>query len=130
MIFFPELENEAKAFVVGLCAKISAAFTIVDLAKYIDWRYYEITGTPKADDALVRSRESCRLNLRHWGAKFQLNSQRPYFEDHECGDVVKHRDEFVSYILARKNKYYTISDDEKPTWHIPKKNPCVLVCEC
>ena len=128
--FFPELENEAKAFVVESCAKKSAAFTTLDLAKYIDRRYYEITGTPKTDDALVRSPESCRLDLRHWGAKFQPNSQRPYFEGHERDDVVKHRDEFVSYFLARKDKYYTISDEEKPTWHIPKQNPCVLICEC
>ena len=128
--FFSELENEAKAFVVELCAKKAAAFTTLDLARYIGRRYYEITGTPKTEDPLVRYPASCRLDLRHWGAKFQPNSQRPYFEDHEYDDVGKHRDEFVLYFLARKNKYYMISDEEKLTWHIPKQNPCVLICEC
>ena len=104
IIFFLELENEAKAFVVESYPKKSAAFTTLDLAKYIDRRYYEITGTPKTDDALVRSPESCRLDLRHWGARFQPNSQRPYFEGHEHHDVVNHRGKFVSYFFSTKGQ--------------------------
>lgn len=127
---FPELENEAKAFVLESCSKKSANFTTLDLAKYIDGKYYEISGTLKmSDDALIRSPECCRLDLRRWGAKFQPNSQRPYFEGHERDDVVKHRNEFISYFLARKDQYYTISDEENPTWNIPKQKPCVLICK-
>ncbi|CAF4136859.1 unnamed protein product [Rotaria sordida] len=31
------------------------------------------------------------MDLRRWGAKFEANSQRSYFEGHERDDVVKHR---------------------------------------
>ncbi|CAF3196935.1 unnamed protein product [Rotaria socialis] len=124
---FPELEDEAKSFAIESCAKKSADFTTHDLAKYIDTRYYDVTGTTKTNDALIRSSESCRLDLRRWGARFLPNSQRPYFEGHERDDIVKHRSEFVSYFLTRKDRYYTISDDEQPKWNIPKQKPCVLI---
>jgi hypothetical protein len=126
---FPELEAEGKAFAIEACSRKSANFTTIDLAKYLDEKFYEITQTSKISDTLVRSVESCRLDLRRWGAKFQPNSQRPYFEGHERDDVVKHRQEFVSYFLARKDHYYTITEDEQPMWNIPTKKPCVLICK-
>ncbi|CAF3183466.1 unnamed protein product, partial [Rotaria sp. Silwood2] len=124
---FPELEIQAKAFAVEACSKKSASFTTVDLAKYLDEQFYEITQTSKVNASLVRSAESCRLDLRRWGAKFQSNSQRPYFEGHERDDVVKHRQEFISYFLERKDRYYTISEDEQPQWNLPTGKPCVLI---
>ena len=111
---FPKLEIEAKAFVIESCSKKSADFSAVDLAKYLDKRLYELTQISKINDTLVRSSQNCRLDLRRWGAKFQLNSQRPYFERHVRHDVVKHRLEFVSYFLSRKDRCYSISVGEQP----------------
>ncbi|CAF4206429.1 unnamed protein product [Rotaria sp. Silwood2] len=126
---FPELETEAKAFVIESCSRKSSDFSTVDLAKYLDKRFYEITQTSKINDALVRSVESCRIDLRRWGATFKPNSQRPYFIGHERQDVVKHRAEFVSYFLTRKDRYYTVSDGEQPMLNIPTGKPCILICK-
>ena len=63
------------------------------------------------------------MDLRGWGAKFEANLQRPYFEGHERDDVVKHRNKFINYFLAHKAYYYTITDDDTPMWNIPTQNP-------
>ena len=111
---FPDLETEAKVFAFESCSQKSADFTTLDLANFIDTKFYEITQTVKVTDVLVRSVESCRLDLRRWGAKFRPNSQRPYFEGHERPDVVAHRQEFVSYFHQNKDQYYTITNDDQP----------------
>ena len=80
---FPELETEAKVFAFESCSQKSADFTTLDLANFIDTKFYEITQTAKVTDVLVRSVESCQLDFRRWGAKFRPNSQRPHFEGHE-----------------------------------------------
>ncbi|CAF0862631.1 unnamed protein product [Didymodactylos carnosus] len=126
---FPEIEVEAKMFVLEQCSKKSAAFKTSDLVKFIDDKYYETIESVKQLVEPVRSESSCRLDLRRWGAKFVPNSQRPYFEGHERADVVKYREEFISYFLSRKNNYYTLTDDEQPMWNIPTKNPpTILLC--
>lgn len=125
---FPELEIEAKSFVVEACSRKTADFTVADLAKFVDSKYYEATGTAKVDAALIRSEQSCRLDLRRWGARFEANSQRPYFEGHERPDVVAHRKQFLEYFLDRKENYHTVTDGDQPVWHSPTKNPCVLIC--
>ena len=61
---FPELETGANAFIIESCSKKSADFSAVDLAKYLDKRFYELTQTSKIDDTLVRSSGSCSLDLR------------------------------------------------------------------
>ena len=94
-------------------------FLPVDLAKYLDKKFYEITQTSKINDVLVRSVESCRIDLRRWSVKFKPNSQCPYFEGHERQDVVKHREEFVSYLLTPEDRYCTASDGEQAMWNIP-----------
>ncbi len=82
------------------------------MAQFIDEKYYELKGIKKPiGDDLIRSERICRLNLRRRGAKFETNSQRPYFEGHEKDDVVKHRNEFIGYFLAYKGFYYRITDD-------------------
>ena len=45
--YFPELETEAKLFAHQHCAQKSAAFTAIDLAKFIDQRFSDITNTTK-----------------------------------------------------------------------------------
>ncbi|CAF2556502.1 unnamed protein product [Rotaria sp. Silwood2] len=124
---FPELEIEAKCFVADACARKSADFTVSNLAKFIDEKYYDISQTTKVNDALIRSETSCRLDLRRWGAKFDRNNQRPYFEGHERPDVVDHREQFISYFLERKDNYYTIDDSDMATWQTPTQKPCILI---
>ncbi|CAF4025243.1 unnamed protein product [Rotaria sp. Silwood2] len=129
---FPEIESDTKAFVVQACSQKSAEFKAADLAQFIDTTYYELTGIEKQpNDDLIRSERSCRLDLRRWGAKFEANSQRPYFEGHERDDVVKHRNEFINYFLTHKDFYYTITDGETPIWNMPTQNPHrILIWEC
>ncbi|CAF1309414.1 unnamed protein product [Adineta ricciae] len=124
---FPELETEAKAFAIESCSRKSADFTVLDLANFIDTKFYELTQIAKSSDVLIRSVEACRLDLRRWGAKFQPNSQRPYFEGHERLDVIAHRQEFVAHFLQRKDRYYTVTDGDQPVWQIPSQKPCVLL---
>ena len=100
------------------------------MAKYLDKRFYEIIQTSKINDTLVRSVESCRIDLRRRGAKFKPNSQCPYFEGHERQNVVKHCEGFMSYFFTRKDPYYTVSDGEHPMWNISTRKPCILICKC
>lgn len=126
---YPDLEIEAQGFVVAACSQKSSSFTIIDLAKFIDQRFYEIHGSSKTGDGLVRSVEACRLDLRRWGASYKANSSRPYFEGHERIDVVAHRNDFIKYFLDRQSEYYTITHDERPKWVIPSApRPTILIC--
>ncbi|CAF3154222.1 unnamed protein product [Rotaria sp. Silwood2] len=129
---FPEIEADARAFVVQACSQKSADFKAADLAQFIDTKYYELTRIEKrTEDDLIRSERSCRLDLRRWGAKFEANSQRPYFEGHERNDVVEHRNEFINYFLTHKDFYYTITDGDTPMWNMPTQNPPrILICKC
>ncbi|CAF4738735.1 unnamed protein product [Rotaria sp. Silwood1] len=121
---FPEIEIDARSFVVQACSQKSGDFKAIDLAQFIDTKYYELTGIKKQiGDDLIRSECSCRLDLRRWGAKFESNSQRPYFEGHERDDVVKHRNEFVTYFMTHKDFYYTVTDGDTPKWNIPSQSP-------
>ncbi|CAF1215810.1 unnamed protein product, partial [Didymodactylos carnosus] len=100
----------------------------LDLAQFVDEKYYELTGIKKQiGDDLIRSKRSCRPDLRRWGAKFETNSQRPYFEGHERDDVVKHRNEFINYFLAHKDFYYTVTDGEIPMWNILTQKPHIIL---
>lgn len=130
--YFPEVENQARQFALERCSQKSADFKVVDLANFIDEKYYELTKLQKeTNDVLIRSISSCRLDLRRWGAQFKDNSQRPYFEGHERSDVIEHRQQFIEYFLSRKDNYYTVSNDEKPVWVPPReKRPCILLCKC
>lgn len=128
---FPELESAAKSFSAERCANKSADFTASDLASFVDRKYYDLTNTAKDNNAnLIRSVQSCRLDLRRWGARFESNSKRPYFEGHERADVIRDRQSFVEYFLNRKDYYYTITEGESPSWTYPiKSQPSVLICE-
>ncbi|CAF1028695.1 unnamed protein product [Didymodactylos carnosus] len=37
---YPEIEQSAKAFVIGACSEKAASFIAADLAQYIDEQYY------------------------------------------------------------------------------------------
>ncbi|CAF3320260.1 unnamed protein product [Rotaria socialis] len=87
---YPDLELEAKQFVFEECSKTEATFTVGTLAVFIDNRFSELNNLKKVDQRLVRSVESCKLDLRQFGEKFTAYSSRPYFLGHEREDVVKH----------------------------------------
>lgn len=126
---YPDIETEAKAFVHVECQKKSASFTAMDVAQFIDSKYYEVIGEDKHEPGLIRSVESCRIDLRHWGAKFESNSNRPYFEGHNRADVVLHRNEFIDHFMMKKDAYYTVTADENPGWEIPNQtNRTILIC--
>ncbi|CAF3129728.1 unnamed protein product [Rotaria socialis] len=127
--FFPELEDAAKQYTLERCSEKSASFTVVDLAKFIDKKFYETTNIIKDPESpLIRSLSSCRLDLRRWGARYNKNSQRPYFEGHERIDVVDHLQQFINYFLDRKDFYYTVTDDDKPLWKLSTQTPpCILI---
>ncbi|CAM4968055.1 unnamed protein product [Rotaria socialis] len=124
---YPDLELEAKQFVYQECSKTEAAFTVETLARFIDQRFYELNNLKKIDQQLVRSVESCRLDLRRFDVKFTANSSRPYFLGHEREDVVKHRQEFVKYFIEREQHFYTITNDAVPQWRIPTTAPTILL---
>ncbi|CAF4218118.1 unnamed protein product, partial [Adineta steineri] len=126
---FPELEASAKLYAIERCSNKSANFTASDLAKSIDENYYTITNITKDKNSnFVRSVPSCRLDLRHWGFRFDSNTKRPYFEGHERPDIVSHRESFIKYFIERKDHYYAVSNDENPIWTIPtQKPPSVLI---
>ena len=127
---YPELETDAKSFAVVQCGQKNAAFTVADLASYVDKRFYEINNMIKSDSCLVRSVESCRLDLRRWGACFENNTNRPYFEGHDRPDVLACRQEFLNHFLSNKDSYYTVTEDSDPQWKTPTtSSPTVLICK-
>ena len=130
--YIPELELEAKLFVTQECEKKAVSFKVVDLAAYIDKRFYEMTNTIKETEKLIRSISSCNSDLIKWGARNESNGQRPYFEGHEREDVVSHRGRFIRYFLNDCSFYYSISEGNDPVWINPQckdeSRPRILIC--
>ena len=108
----------------------AADFDAFELAKFIDKQFYKLTGIKKdPNNSLIRSVRSCRLDLRRWGARFESNSQRPYFEGHERQDVVQDRTKFLQHFLSRQDLYYLISEGSQPQWQLPTiETPTILIC--
>ena len=126
---FPEIEIAAKVFVTENCSKKSCSFRVLDLCKYIDTMFYEITNTEKENDLLVRSESAVRQDLKNWGLEYGSPSNI-YFEGHERTDVVEGREQFIDHFLERKDHFYTLteSDCDEINWIEPTEKPCVLLC--
>lgn len=82
---YPQLELEAKSFALTQASLKKCSFIVEDLAKFVDQRFREIYADLLADveldeSTLIRSVESCRSDLIIWGARYDKNSNRPYFE--------------------------------------------------
>ena len=107
-----KLEIMARQFAVEGCNRKSANFTVQELAKYVDEKFYELTGLTKLDDHFVRTIESYRLDLRKWGIRYGTNKTLPYFLGHERLDVVEHRERFIKCFLSGEDSYYRISEEE------------------
>ena len=129
---FPDIEMDTRGFSVTGYSQKSAEFKTMHLAQFIGKKFYKLTESPKKfSDDLLRSERSCRLDLRRWGAKFEANTQRSYFEGHERGNVITHRNVFIKYFLQHQDSYYKITGGETPMWRVPTKNPRqILICEC
>ena len=125
---YSELEIAAKLFVAEACSRKAADFKALDLANYIDSKYYELTNANKSDHELIRSERMCRLDLRRWGCRFESNTQRPYFKGHDRTDVLAYREKFLDYFLSRKNNYHLVNVGDQPTWSVPTHQPKILIC--
>jgi len=120
---YPDLEQEAKAFAIEKLSQKKCSFKIIDLANFVNDRFKELYGSGLADEdsddknKLIRSVESIRCDLIRWGAVYDANKKRPYFEGHERDDVVKSRKEFCKYFIENKNLYYnSLRDKTIYTW--------------
>ena len=90
---FPEIKLEVKLYAIERCHSKSADFIALDLATFIDQKYYEITNTTKDNNTkFVRPIQSCRLALHRWGFRFDSNPKRLYFDGHERPDIITHRE--------------------------------------
>ena len=75
---------------------------------------------------MIRSESTVREDLIRWGAAFNPNTNRPYFEGHERADVVEHRNIFTDYFLKRKDHYYTISESTPSYWIEPIEKKTII----
>ncbi|CAF1665546.1 unnamed protein product [Adineta ricciae] len=126
---YPDIENEAKAFAVSQCEQKAASFTTLELAQFINEKYCKINNINENNFELIRSAESARLDLRRWGARFDTNANRPYFEGHDRADVVTHRQQFLQHFTSNASNYYYVSAGEDPQWHAPTTTtPTILIC--
>jgi hypothetical protein len=126
---YPELEIDAKLFVADACSSKLADFKSVNLANYIDSSYYKLTQTKKCQKELIRSEAMCRLDLRRWGYRFDLNTQRPYFKGHDRPDVLAYRVKFLEYFLSKKQHYYLLESGDRPSWLVPTTQPRIIICK-
>ena len=57
----------------------------------------------------------CRIDIRRWGGRNEVNKNRRYFEGHKRPDVEQHRKEFIDHFFyPTKNEYYLLNDEEIP----------------
>ena len=64
-----------------------------------------------------------------WGAKWDKNKNRPYFEGHERKDVIVQRNDFVNYFTKHKDKYYYGHNDanNNTAFNIPLRERRILL---
>jgi hypothetical protein len=73
--------------------------------QFINSKYTEISGESIEPGVVLRSERSCRRDLLIWGAKFECNKKRPYFEGYERTDVKENRKEFVKMFDIKKKDF-------------------------
>lgn len=63
-----------------------------------------------------------------WGARFDKNTNRPYFEGHEREDVKATRLRFIKYFLENKDFYfYPFLNFGSLVWNIPLRKKRILI---
>lgn len=63
-----------------------------------DVKYFAIDS-----DVFIRSLESCRVDFLKWRARFDKNTNRPYFEGHERDDLKKSRLRFIKNFMDNRD---------------------------
>ncbi|CAF1621965.1 unnamed protein product, partial [Didymodactylos carnosus] len=116
---FPDIEHDARQFSIEACTRKNASFTVEELAKFVDEKFFEVTGLTKDDPGFIRSTQSLRLDLKAWGITYTNNRSRPYFLGQEKPEVVLHREQVINYFLSREQFYFHVSDGNDPKWLIP-----------
>ena len=131
---FPDIEEKAKAYAKEKGSTKKCNFTVHELAIYVDKIFRETYNETLENFGyetknLIRSIESCRVDLLKWGAKFEKNSNHPYFEGHERADVVKKRKEFCEYFSQFKDQYFYPFYDQNNnlTWNSPLRRIRILL---
>ena len=104
---YPEIKLPARAFALENANKKAAILTVKSLANFVTKEFEKITNIPLKPDNLIRSVSSCNIDLLKWGARWDDNKNRPYFEGHERDNVVEERNNFVEYFLHNKELYFT-----------------------
>ena len=104
---YPELKFQAKLFAMENASQKKCSFIVKDLAFFINKQFYFLYGdtfNKEIDNKqkLIRSEESCRVDLLKWVAKWDKNKNRPYFEGNEREDVIANRNNFVNFFLNIK----------------------------
>lgn len=123
---FPDIEKQAQLYALENASKKDSSFTVDSLAQHISKifkiQYNELYETLVNKDGLIRSNESCRVDLLRWGAKWDSNKNRPYFEGHEREDVVLSRIKFTEHFLENKRLFYQTkrNEDGCPIFEIPR----------
>jgi hypothetical protein len=125
---FPELEIEAKVYIAEKCSKKECNLDVKSLTDFISRRFFEMTGeTPDEEGYLIRSESTVLEDLKRWGASFDPNTKRPYFEGHEREDVVEQRIKFIDHFLDDKDHCYTVDESNEPKWIPPIESPRVAI---
>lgn len=128
---YPELETQAKSYALENASQKKCSFVVKDLAFFINKQFYFLYGDTfnQVEDKLIRSEQSCRVDLKKWGAKWDKNKNRPYFEGHEREDVVTKRKEFVDYFINHKDKHYYPHKDENNNtqFNLPLRDKRILI---
>ena len=128
---YPELEFQAKSYALEKASQKKSSFVVKDLAFFINKQFNLLyhDASNQVEDKLIRSEESCRVDLKKWGAKWDKNKNRPYFEGHEREDVVIKRKEFIDYFIKNKDKYYYAHKDENnnTVFNLPLRDKRILI---
>ncbi|CAF1121433.1 unnamed protein product [Brachionus calyciflorus] len=130
---YPELVIEAKAFALNETSKKTCNFNAYLLAQFVEKTFREIYPDnviyfANDSNVFVRSVESCRADLLKWGARFDKNTNRPYFEGHERDDVKTTRIGFIKYFLDNKEFYFLqFMHFGIHTWNIPLRKKRILI---
>ena len=133
---YPEIKTEVMVFARKRMKDKIANFKSRELCKFINEAYTNLTGESIEEGVFLRSERSCRRDLLKWGAKFECNKKRPYFEGHERSDVLEYRKTFIKQFDI-KNKdfgYLQKVDDKNHTFlrksiiRIEDQNKTILMC--
>ena len=106
---YPVLEIIANEFVASECTKKKSSFIVLELANFINQKFFEMNGLELQNKKLIQCEESCRKDLEKWGVKFNLLSKRLYFKGRERIDVICYRSQFFQHFVSIASNYYLLT---------------------